>query len=106
MGDILTFYVMPKTIGGIFKCTSQPYEDQTEIFKWHQFGKKEVFPYRVKIEPLIIPAELVNIDHLIPKLKFIDKKLGHMWSLQLRKGMLEIPESDYLLIKSHLQVRS
>lgn len=100
--DVLIFYVMPKTIGGIFKCVSEPYEDQTEIFKWHQLGRKELFPYRVNIEPVIIPTELINIDRLIPQFRFINKKLGYMWSLQLRKGMLEIPESDYLLIKNHL----
>lgn len=97
-GDILVIYVMPKKIGGVFKATSQSFEGQDNVFSWGYFGREELFPYRVKMQPLILPKELLSFDELIPKLGFITNK--KMWSGHLRRAMRTIPREDYETIYS------
>jgi predicted RNA-binding protein len=97
-GDILVIYVMPKKIGGIFEATSQSFESQDKLFSWGDFGREELFPYRVKMRPLVLPKELLSFDKLIPKLRFITNK--KTWSGHLRRAMRIIPKEDYEKIKT------
>jgi len=96
--DILVFYVMPQTIAGIFKATSELFESDEKIFSWAEFGKYELFPYRVKIEPMVILEKGVQFKDLIQKLRFITYK--KRWSVHLRRAMRTIPKEDYDLIFS------
>ncbi|MEM2352493.1 MAG: EVE domain-containing protein [Thermoproteota archaeon] len=95
-GDLLVFYVMPKRIMGIFKAVSGTFESDELIFSWGEFGREEVFPYRVKLEPVAIAEKPVQFESLIPKLKFIVNK--KMWTGYLRGAMRTIPKEDYDLI--------
>lgn len=95
-GDMLVFYVIPKRICGIFEVVSEPFESHEEIFGWGEFGRKELFPYRVKVKNILIPKDPVNIESLIEKLDFIKNK--YLWSIHLKRAMQLISKTDYELI--------
>jgi len=100
-GDLLVFYVRPKRIAGIFKAASKPFVDKKRIFSSEGFRTDEVFPHRVRLEPVLVPPEPVPFEPLVPKLKFIKNKAR--WTGHLRGAMRPIPEEDYELIKSALK---
>ena len=95
-GDLLVFYVSPKKIAGIFKAISEPFQDDEKIFSYEGFGREEIFPYRVRLEPVLIAQEPLQFDSLIPKLRFIVNK--KRWTGYLRRAMIDIPKEDYDLI--------
>ena len=96
-GDMMVVYVMPKRIGGIFKATSNSFESRKAIFSWGKFGREDLYPYRVKLEPVVLPKKLFPFDPLIPKLTFIVNK--KLWTGHLRRAMRLIPKEDYETIK-------
>lgn len=100
-GDLLVFYMMPQRIMGVFKAVSEPFESAEEVFSWGGFGREEVFPYRVKLEPVIIAEEPLLFKDLIPKLKFITNK--KMRTGHLRRAMRTILKEDYDLIYSAIR---
>ena len=103
-GDLLVFYVKPKSIAGIFKVVSKPFVDRKRIFSSEGFRPDEVFPNRVRLEPILVPAEPAPFEPLVPKLKFIKNKLR--WTGHLRGAMRPIPEEDYELIKAQLEAHA
>jgi len=103
-GDLLVFYVRPKKLGGIFRASSRPYVDKKAIFSSEGFRPGEVFPNRVKIEPILVPPEPVPFEPLVPKLKFIRNK--EKWTGHLRGAMRPIPEEDYETIRGYLEARA
>ena len=100
-GDLLAFYVMPKKISGIFEAASEPFESDEKVFSWGEFGREELFPYRVKLEPVNVPEEPVSFEELISRLGFIVNKKG--WTGYLRRAMCIIPKEDYETIQSSLK---
>ena len=100
-GDLLVFYVMPKRIGGIFRVVSMPFESKEEIFGWGEYGRHELFPFRVSLETVETPKTPVEFEPLIQKLSFT--KGRRRWSAPLRRGMFEISREDYELIKAHIE---
>ena len=98
--DKLAIYVSPKRIGGIFEVVSEPYEDRTRIFISRK-DPSEVFPYRVKIKPLIVPKESISFVPLVHRLSFIKKKEG--WTAYFRRAMFEISEEDFKVIEKYLR---
>lgn len=100
MGDLIVFYVTPKRICGIFEVVSNAFESNEVLFKWGEFGKEEIFPYRIKIKPKHIAGTPIMIDSLVPKLQFIKYKV--IYSVHLRKAMQEIPKEDFELINEYL----
>jgi len=101
LGDYLVFYLMPRRVAGVFRAASEAFESREPIFSWGEFGRHEVFPYRVKLEPMIIPEEPLQFRELIPKLRFITNK--KMWTGHLRRAMRIIPKEDYEVIVSSLK---
>jgi len=100
-GDYLVFYVMPLRIAGVFMATSDGFESSERIFSWGEFGRPEIFPYRVKLEPIIISNKPLQFKELIPKLKFITNK--KMWTGHLRRPMRTISKEDYKTIVALLK---
>ncbi|MEM0211815.1 MAG: EVE domain-containing protein [Desulfurococcaceae archaeon] len=98
IGDFLVFYIIPKKIGGIFRAVSEPFESEERIFSWIDYGKDEVFPFRVKIEPFLVPEKALPFDRLIEKLSFT--KGLKRWSIKLRRAMFKISEEDFNTIKN------
>jgi predicted RNA-binding protein len=102
-GDYLVFYVTPMRIGGIFKAVSEPFESKERIFSWTNFGREEMFPYRVKLEPNVVAKELVPFDKLVGKLNF---SKGHKrWNIMVRRAMVEISERDFEVIHCFVGVK-
>jgi predicted RNA-binding protein len=108
IGDFLVFYVKQRVIDdetltpqirGIFKVNSKPYTDSTRVFV--SPPSKEIFTYRVKIHPIIVPNEAVDFKVIIPKLRFIKNK--KKWFLYLQIAMRTIPEEDYNLLMTALK---
>ncbi|WP_292392977.1 EVE domain-containing protein [Methanoculleus sp. UBA303] len=104
-GDAILFYVrqekagdeiLPSAIMGDLEVVSEPYEDHSRIFVTPQHMGDEVFPYRVKVEPIAVFADPLEFKPLIPDLAFIRNKT--MWTGHLRVAMREIPEEDYQFI--------
>jgi len=76
VGDFLIFYVKPK-----------------RIFSSAGFPSNEVFPYRVRLEPVVVPDEPVDFVPLIEKLSFIVNK--RWWTGYFRQAMRVIPKEDF-----------
>lgn len=110
IGDFLVFYlkqekigdrVLPSRISGIFKVTSESFKDKKGIFSPIGFGD-ELFPYRVRLEPVIIPRESIEFKPLIQSLKFIKNK-KKWWGHIQGKALRTIPEEDFELIRSKIR---
>jgi len=79
----------------------RPYVDKKPIFSSEGFKAGEVFPHRVRLEPVLVPPEPVPFEPLVPVLKFIKNKVK--WTGHLRGAMRPIPEEDYKSIKAALE---
>jgi len=97
-GDFLVFYVSPKKVEGVFRIISAPFEDRKKIFSYQGFEKKETFPHRVRVEPVLIAEKPIQFDRLVQKLNFIISK--KKWMGYLRRAMVPIPKEDYDLIRN------
>ncbi|MFY9194129.1 MAG: EVE domain-containing protein [Methanoculleus sp.] len=104
-GDTLLIYIrqekvddatLPSAIAGVYEVASEPYEDHTRLFLTPPHMGDEVFPYRMRVQPVAVFSEPLEFKPLIPDLKFITNK--RMWSGHLRQAMRTIPEEDYQLI--------
>ncbi len=100
-GDLLVFYVRPKRLGGIFKAVSEPFVDRRPVFSSEGFRAGEVFPHRVRLEPVLVPPEPVPFEPLVPELGFIKNK--QKWTGHLRGAMRPIPEEDYEVLRAALE---
>ena len=104
-GDTILVYVrqekegdtiLPSAVTGAYEVISEPYEDHSRLFTTPPQMGDEVFPYRMKVRPVVVFAEPLELKPLISDLKFITNKT--MWSGHLRVAMREIPEEDYQFI--------
>ncbi|MBC7113454.1 MAG: EVE domain-containing protein [Candidatus Methanomethyliales bacterium] len=100
-GDFLVFYVIPKRFGGIFKAVSESFESREKIFYWADFGREEIFPFRVKLEPVIVPDNPLFFDELVKKLSFT--RGLKRWSIRLRRAMFKISPKDFEVIRSYVE---
>ena len=100
--DSLVFYVKKKKendevtgpqIRGIFKVASKTFYSEEKIFVGD-----EIFPWRIKIEPVAVPEEPLEFMKLVPRLRFIKNK--EKWFCHLQVTMRTIPKLDFDLIKS------
>lgn len=105
-GDMLVFYVKMRVekreitnprIVGVYKVVSEPYRDSSKIFRPLEKRKSEVFPYRMRIEPVKIFSQPKDFKSFVGRLNFIKNK--RKWSAYLRgKSMKELPEGDFKLL--------
>lgn len=99
--DVMVFYVKPrKVIGGIYKATSGIYKDTTRIFN---NGNGEVYPYRIRLKPLLVPDEPVDFRKLVPKLKFIRNK--HNWGMYLKTSIRLLGDKDFRTIYQEVSAK-
>ncbi len=94
--DILVFYVIPKKITGIYRVVSYPYEEQKALFP-----EGGMYPYRVKIEPLIILKEPKDFTPLISLLSITRGKKN--WNAILQRVMIKMDENDFRIIQEYLR---
>jgi len=94
--DKLVFYVKPMRISGIFEVMSKPFREDNPIFEG------EIYPFRIKIRPIITPKRFLEFRPLVGKLHFITQK--KMWGGHLQgKAMKLIPKEDFKLIEEKLR---
>jgi len=96
-GDLLVVYIIPKRVGGIFMAVSEPFESREKVFNWADFGREELFPFRVKLEPVMVPDEPLPFENLVGKLSFT--KGLKRWSVRLRRAMFRIHANDFNVIR-------
>ena len=102
LGDHLIFYITRNGIGGIFKVISNTFENDTRIFDSRRFIK-EVFPYRVKLKPILIPKKFIEFKPFISQLRFIKRK-DKKWATSIQgRAMISISKEDYEIIESSLR---
>ncbi|UUX92981.1 EVE domain-containing protein [Methanoplanus endosymbiosus] len=86
--------IIPSAITGAFEIVSEPFEDESPVFKKPPtMPGEEFFPYRVKLKPVEIFDEPLDFKSLIPELEFITNK--KQWTGHLRTAMRTIPDADY-----------
>ena len=97
-GDILVMYVIgEKKIKGVYEVASEPYRDESELFKGG------LFPNRVRIKRVIDSEEGIDIKELVPKLDIFKRK-DRFWAGVLRgKAMIELTEESYKTILNALK---
>ncbi|MBC8234780.1 EVE domain-containing protein [bacterium] len=109
VGDIVVFYIAKKTVDssssnpdsrvqafkGIAEITSETISSDELI--WKPRGN-EIFPHRKQVKFLETDLN-VPIRPLIEKLSFVTNTIW--WALPLRRGYVEIKESDLELIKGY-----
>ena len=101
VGDILIFYVKPKRIAGMFKAATESFISHKKIFNSKDFSEEETFPYRIRLEPFIVPETSIAFEELVPNLTFVISKI--YWAGYLRRAMRAIPREDYEKIKSIME---
>ena len=96
-GDKLVMYVIrEKKIKGIFEAVSDPYVDEKEIFSGG------VYPNRVKLKPVKLSDDGVDILELVPKLDVFKRKDNKWVGTIVGKAMVELSEKDYKMIEERL----
>ncbi len=104
-GDRLIFYLTGrKQFAGIARVTSEMFEDHAPV--WSNPKKPgEDYPYRVRIEPEIIPDEAHYIDAqpLAQRMTYTRKWPVETWTLAFQGNLHLIPRDDYELIASSLR---
>lgn len=95
--DKIIFYIIKeKVIAGIYEVVSDIYEDHNILFE-PTWDSKEVFPYRIKLKPIKIAKEPLQIKSLISDLEFIQNK-EYWGSHFFGKAMKKIPKQDFFLL--------
>ena len=83
--------------------TSRSFEDRTPV--WKSNGRRDAYPYRVKMSPDIVLGEEEYIDALIlaPRLEYLRRWAPEDWPLAFQ-GMLHLlPQRDFRLIESEMK---
>ena len=74
--------------------------DKTPVF-YPVKSRDEVFEYRVKVEPVLLPKEPIDFTPLVERLSFIKNK--QRWSAPFRRAMFKISEEDYKVIEEEVK---
>lgn len=100
-GDKLVYYLTGRMVlGGIVTVESPYVEDYTPI--WTCTSRDEVYPYRVKISPYLIPTDETQFLPVAPfheQLQYLKKWPAKNWTLGFQGNVHQWPESDYRLVE-------
>jgi len=102
-GDKLMYYITGiQKFAGIAEVTSTFFEDDKPI--WKSKKKGENYPWRVEISPELILDESDWVDSEVfkDKLQYISKWPEKHWKLAFQGNVHNLPEEDYLTVKSVL----
>jgi predicted RNA-binding protein len=103
-GDEIFFYVTgAQAFGGIARVRSEMFEDRSRIWPGKK-GKPEIYPWRVKSEPvLILPEEqFVPAEELVTDLEHVRKWPLDHWHLAFQGQLRTIGEADAKLLRERL----
>jgi predicted RNA-binding protein len=102
--DRLLYYVSSiRKWTAIATVTSKFFEDRAPV--WSANGAREVYPYRVRLSPLIVLDEKEYIDALIlaPRLEYIKRWPPERWPLAFVDNIHLLPQRDYRLIEGEMK---
>ena len=106
-GDRMIYYLTGglKVLAGIVTVKSPMTEDYTEIWDCSSSrnGRKEVYPYRFKIEPYLIPEDesgFVSVAPIHSQLQYLKKWPEKNWTLGFQGNLHQWPKEDYLLVET------
>ena len=96
IGDNIVMYCKPKLIAGIFKASSNMFEESTKLFDAgiSNFESDEKFPFRINLAPNIVLSEPFDIQYLAKQLKVLTRNNVLSWII-LRHTILPITEDDF-----------
>ncbi|MDP3104251.1 MAG: EVE domain-containing protein [Candidatus Methanoperedens sp.] len=100
VGDRLIFYITKESVfGGVSEVASDGFIDEEDIFLPIKKDRKQKFPFRIKIKPVIFFKKMTPIEPLIIKLDFIKNKKRFQVHF-MGKAMIPIGEKDINTIMS------
>jgi predicted RNA-binding protein len=106
VGDYIVYYLTGlMAISGIVRVTSPCYEDFSPIWRCSSDKRPEIFPYRVKTEPVLIatsPDQFVPVAPLHSQLDYLKKWPEKNWTLGFQGQLHLWPEGDYRLVYDEL----
>ena len=97
-GDKIIFYATGiGKFAGIFEIVDSIYEDHKQIWK------DDIYPYRVKIEPIIYLSKekWLEVRPLVKDLSYFKNKV--QWSMHFMQNLMNVEECDYKLIKEKME---
>lgn len=101
-GDKIVFYIRgEKVFAGIYEVVSEMYEDASRLFEPIPTDKTEVFPYRIKIAPIKISKEPIQIKSIMSDLEFIKNK-ENWGGYFFGKAIRTLPKKDFLFLERML----
>jgi hypothetical protein len=103
IGDEVFFYITGvQAFGAIARVTSEMFEDWDPI--WPGGKKKEIYPWRVEAEPVVVLAEddFVPAEELAPELEHVRKWPAEHWHLAFQGQLRVIGEADAKLLRERL----
>ncbi len=102
--DRVLFYVSGlRKWTGVASITSRCFEDHSPVWKSH--NEREMFPYRVKLEPYIVLDEADYIDGLEvgPRLDYVKRWPPEEWPLAFMDALHLLPQKDFRLIEGEMK---
>lgn len=103
INDEFAFYATILTeIKGIYRVVSKTYYDNTPI-GWSKDRYGENYPYRIDIEPLLVPKIPLSFKSLINELMFITDKDNRGWRSVVYPSIVVLPQRDFYIIKNKIQ---
>lgn len=103
-GDRIAFYVTGrKQFAAVAKVTSPVVEEHTRI--WESPKKpNEIYPFRVGIEPVIVPPEAAWLDAepYHDRFSWTQKWPRANWTLAYQGNLHEIPQEDFEVLEADL----
>ena len=112
-GDEIFFYVTgAQAFGGVARVTSEMFEDRSRIWpakktaatKTAAASKPEIYPWRVRAEPVQILSEdaFVAAEELVPDLEHVRKWPPDHWHLAFQGQLRTIGDRDADLLRERL----
>jgi predicted RNA-binding protein len=102
-GDKFLFYLTGlMRLGGIISVLSHCVEDFSPIWDCSRDKKPEVFPYRFKTEPYLVPESdegLIPVAPIHEQLQYLKKWPEKNWTLGFQGHIHQWPETDYRLVE-------
>lgn len=103
-GDKFIFYITGMMVlGGIISVKSHCVEDFTPIWDCSSGPRaKELFPYRFKTEPYLVPSDdsgLMPVAPIHQNLEYLKKWPEKNWTLGFQGNVHQWPESDYVFVE-------
>ena len=103
--DRMLFYVGGdiRKWAAIAAVAERYYEDRTPV--WRSNGRREDFPYRVKLAPKVVLDQPDYIDAMVlaPRLEYLKRWPPELWPLAFVDTLHLLPQRDFRLIEGEMK---